>query len=119
MIFESAHKYNIDPLLILSVMSIESRFDSSAISGAKAIGLMQIIHFWHQEKTTQANLFIPKNNIDVGTKILAEYSARSNSERETLLRYNGTWKKSDKYANKVLHRKNEYTNELIAALKRT
>ena len=116
MIYEASIKHNVDPLLILSVMSVESKFKSDAISGAKAIGLMQIIHFWHQEKTTQANLFRPENNINVGTQILAEYTKKSKSETETLLRYNGSLGKSNKYAIKVLAKKQEYKNEIMKAI---
>jgi soluble lytic murein transglycosylase-like protein len=116
-IFESSYKYGVDPLLILSVMSIESKFKSDAISGANAIGLMQVIHRWHKEKTTQANLFLPQNNIEVGTKILSEYSKRSDSDTETLLRYNGALGKNSTYAQKVLAEKRKYTNELMIALK--
>lgn len=119
MIYEASSKHNVDPLLILSVMSIESKFKSDAISGAKAIGLMQIIHFWHQEKTTQANLFRPENNINVGTQILAEYTKKSKSETETLLRYNGSLGKSNKYAIKVLTKKQEYKNEIMKAIGNT
>lgn len=119
MIFESADKHKIDPVLILSVMFVESRFKSDAVSNANAIGLMQVIHVWHKEKTTQANLFRPKNNIDVGTKILAEYKKRSKSETETLLRYNGSLGKSSKYAIKVLAKKQEYKNEIMKAVRNT
>lgn len=119
MIYEASSKHNVDPLLILSVMSVESKFKSDAISGAKAIGLMQVIHFWHQEKTTQANLFRPENNINVGTQILAEYTKRSKNETETLLRYNGSLGKSNKYAIKVLAKKQEYKNEIMKAIGNT
>lgn len=119
MIFESADKHKIDPVLILSVMFVESRFKSDAVSSGNAIGLMQVIHYWHKEKTTQANLFRPKNNIDVGTKILAEYKKRSKSETETLLRYNGSLGKSNKYAIKVLAKKQEYKNEIMKAVRNT
>jgi soluble lytic murein transglycosylase-like protein len=118
-IFESARKHNVDPVLVLSVMSVESRFDASAVSGANAIGLMQVIHFWHREKTTQANLFLPKNNIEVGVRILAEYKKRSKTETEALLRYNGTLGKTNKYAVKVLSTKDKYNMELKKAIETT
>lgn len=118
-IFESSRKHNVDPVLVLSVMSVESRFDASAVSGANAIGLLQIIHFWHKEKTTQANLFLPKNNIDVGVRILAEYMKRSKTETEALLRYNGTLGKTNKYAVKVLSTKDKYSVELKKAIETT
>lgn len=115
-IFEASHKHNVDPITILSVMSVESSFKQDAVSGANAIGLLQIIHFWHKEKTTQVALFDPKNNIDVGVRILREYTKRSKSETEMLLRYNGTLGKSNKYANKVFSKRDKYRKEIILAL---
>lgn len=116
-IFEASHKHNVDPITILSVMSVESTFKQDAVSGANAIGLMQIIHFWHKEKTTQVALFDPKNNINVGTKILKEYRELSGSDAEMLARYNGTWKKSNKYSSKVLAKRNKYQHEIMKAIR--
>lgn len=116
-IFEASHKHNVDPITILSVMSVESTFIQDAVSGANAIGLMQVIHFWHKEKTTQVGLFDPRNNINVGTRILKEYRKRSTSDSEMLARYNGTWKKSNKYASKVLAKRNKYQHEIMKAVR--
>lgn len=115
-IFEASHKHKVDPITILSVMSVESTFKQDAVSNANAIGLMQVIHFWHKEKTTQVGLFDPKNNIDVGTRILREYKKLSRSDSEMLARYNGTWKKSNKYSTKVLARRNKYQHEIMKAV---
>lgn len=116
-IFEASHKHDVDPITILSVMSVESTFKQDAISNADAIGLMQVIHFWHKEKTTQVALFDPKNNINVGTKILKEYRKLSNSDSEMLARYNGTWKKSVKYSTKVLAKRDKYRHEIMKAVR--
>lgn len=116
-IFEASHKHRVDPLTILSVMSVESTFKQDAVSGANAIGLMQVIHHWHKEKTTQVGLFDPKNNINVGTKILKEYARLSRSDAEMLARYNGTWKKSTKYATKVLAKRTKYQHEIMKAVR--
>lgn len=115
-IYAASWKYSVDPFLILSVMSVESTFNSKVVSGSNAIGLMQIIHFWHREKTTRNNLFDPRNNIMVGTRILAEYSKKSDSDIETLARYNGTWGKTNKYAIKVLAKRNKYKKEISKAV---
>lgn len=116
-IYEAAYKHKVDPITILSVMSVESTFKQDAVSGANAIGLMQVIHYWHKEKTTQDGLFDPKNNINVGAKILKEYSRLSDSDAEMLARYNGTWKKSDKYSNKVLMKRTKYKQEIMEAVR--
>ena len=112
-IFESASKNSVDPLMILSVMKVESQFDYRAMSPTGAIGLMQIIHSWHKEKTTKAGLFDPKNNIDVGAQILKEYSAQSRTQAEVLLRYNGSLGKAPVYATKVLLNQSRYEKEIF------
>lgn len=115
-IYESGAKYSVDPLLILAVMAVESKFDYKAISPTGPIGLLQIAYSWHKEKTTQAGLFDPKNNINVGTQIIKEYADRSSTEVETLLRYNGSLGQSTQYAVKVLNNKRKYSNEIMDAV---
>jgi soluble lytic murein transglycosylase-like protein len=116
-IFEASQKHGVDPITILSVMSVESTFKQDAVSGANAIGLMQVIARWHPEKTTQVGLFDPKNNINVGTKILKEYRRLSRSDSEMFARYNGTWKKSVKYSSKVLAKRAKYQHEIMKAVR--
>ncbi len=118
-IFEAGLKYNIDPLLILSVMSVESKFDYKAISPTGPIGLLQVAYTWHKEKTTQVALFDPRNNINVGTQILKEYSDKSATEAETLLRFNGSLGSAPVYAVKVLSKKRNYEDEIMKAVVKT
>lgn len=115
-IYDSSATYGVDPTLILAVMSIESGFNYKVVSHGNAIGLLQVIHSWHKEKTSQVALFDPKNNISVGTQILKEYSNRSTSDVETLLRYNGSLKKPGNYAIKVLAKKQDYDSIITAAV---
>lgn len=115
-IFEAAARHTVDPILVLSVMSIESKFNYRAISPTGPIGLLQVAYSWHKEKTTQAGLFDPKNNIDVGTQIIKEYAEKSSTEVETLLRYNGSLGKAPVYAVKVLSNKKKYETEIFNAI---
>lgn len=102
LIFENANNHNVDPFLILSIMFVESTFKDEAKSNANAIGLMQVIYKWHKEKVEKPHhLYDPKINVQVGTQIIREYMDRSKTEKEALLRYNGSLGKSDKYAKKV------------------
>jgi len=118
-IYEAGAKYNVDPLLILSVMAIESGFKYNAISPTGPIGLLQIAASWHRDKTTSVALFDPKHNINVGTQILREYSDKSMTDVETLLRYNGSLGKAPVYAVKVLSKKNKYETEIMDAVVRS
>jgi soluble lytic murein transglycosylase-like protein len=115
-ILEAAAKHRVDPILILSVMSVESRFDYSVVSKGNAIGLMQVIHSWHQEKSSKTGLFDPKNNIEVGTRIIAEYARKSDTLIETLLRYNGSFGQAPVYAMKVLDSKKRYQEEVFRSV---
>lgn len=115
-IYDSSAKYGVDPTLILAVMAVESSFDYKVVSSGNAIGLLQVIHSWHKEKTSKVALFDPKNNINVGTQILKEYSDRSSSDIETLLRYNGSLGTSSSYAKKVLSKKVLFESIIVEAV---
>ena len=89
----TAKEINLDPLLILAVMAIESRFNPFAESPVGAQGLMQVMSKVHHDKFaelggTQAALN-PVANIRVGSLILKEYVARGGSVEAGLKRYVG------------------------------
>lgn len=115
-IYESAAKYAIDPVLILSIMKVESNFNYKVVSSGNAVGLMQIISSYHKDKTTAAQLFNPEHNIKVGTQIIKEYSNRSSSQIETLLRYNGSLGSAGSYATKVLKTKMKFESEIMNSI---
>lgn len=112
-IYEYSAKYAVDPILMLSVMFVESKFDYKAISPSGPIGLFQIASSYHKDKATAAQLFDPKKNIQVGAQILAEYAALSSSTIETLLRYNGSLGAAPVYATKVLQNKKRFEADVI------
>jgi len=75
--YRAGTKYSVDPLLILAVMAVESRYNPVAESTVGAKGLMQVIPKFHLEKLSdhggeQAQLE-PEVNILVGSQILREY----------------------------------------------
>ncbi|GER94240.1 hypothetical protein A45J_2000 [hot springs metagenome] len=75
---EAARKNNIDPLLIMSIMREESRFNINALSIAGAVGLMQLMpstanKYDRHVKITLKNtnqLYEPKTNILIGSYYL-------------------------------------------------
>lgn len=116
-VYESAAQHGVDPILILAVMSVESKFDFRAISPTGPIGLLQVAWSWHKEKSSKDALFDPKTNINVGTQILKEYRNISSTEVESLLRYNGSLgAESPKYAIKVLQIKSKFEKEILTAV---
>ncbi len=74
-----AKEYNVDPLLIFSIIKAESNFDKDAKSSSKAKGLMQIMDSTAieiankmDEPIVDETLFDPEKNIMIGTKYYSE-----------------------------------------------
>jgi soluble lytic murein transglycosylase-like protein len=105
--YHAARKVGLDPLLVLAVISVESRFNPIAESVVGAKGLMQIIPKYHQSKLVEeggeAALLDPESNIRVGTQILQEYVYRTGTLEAGLQYYNGAFSDgSALYAQKVM-----------------
>jgi len=105
--YRAALEVGLDPLLVLAVISIESRFNPIAESGMGAKGLMQIIPKYHLDKLRAAGgedaVFDPESNIHVGARILQEYVHRTGTLEAGLQFYNGAWRdNSAQYAHKVM-----------------
>ncbi|MDQ7968361.1 MAG: lytic transglycosylase domain-containing protein [Oxalicibacterium faecigallinarum] len=104
----TAAEINLDPLLILAVMAIESRFNPFAESPVGAQGLMQVMSKVHHDKFAEMGgthaALNPVANIRVGSLILKEYVARGGSVEAGLKRYVGAAAMADDagYGAKVL-----------------
>jgi hypothetical protein len=111
MTFAVGHEVNLDPLLILAVMAVESRFNPIAESNAGAQGLMQVIPKYHADKLpdsqSDASFLNPSVNVLVGAKVLKDYIGRSGGNLQTGLQmYNGSpWDTTAQYASKVIAEK--------------
>ena len=70
-------QFDLDPVLILSVISVESGFNERAVSKAGAVGLMQVHVPAHGKKFEDYGgkeaLFDVRANMTVGAEILANY----------------------------------------------
>lgn len=98
---------SVDPLLILAVISIESRFNPVAESQFGAKGLMQIIPKFHKEKLARHGgddaLLDPEVNILVGAQVLREYIRRFGGTEGALQAYVGAYEEPTAlYAKTVL-----------------
>ena len=105
--YRAALEVGLDPLLVLAVISIESRFNPIAESVMGAKGLMQIIPKYHLDKLRAAGgeevVFDPESNIQIGARILQEYVHRTGTLEAGLQFYNGALRdNSAQYAQKVL-----------------
>ena len=111
MAHSAGHQIGLDPLLIIAVMAVESRFNPIAESVAGAKGLMQIIPKYHLDKFREFGgekyaVFDPETNILVGTRILKDYLAQTGSLDSALQRYVGASDPEDvPYIEKVMTEK--------------
>ena len=104
--YSAARDVGLDPLLLLAVISVESRFNPIAESGMGAKGLMQIIPKYHRAKLVDLGgeqaLWDPEANIRLGASILQEYVYRTGTLEAGLQYYNGAfWDGRAQYAQKV------------------
>lgn len=95
-VHREAKAAQLDPLLVLALIEIESSFDRYAVSRAGAQGLMQVMSFWKQEiGRNEDNLINTETNLRYGTTILAHYLKRADGDiTEALSRYNGSFPKT-------------------------
>jgi soluble lytic murein transglycosylase-like protein len=103
-------EHSVDPLLILAVMAVESRYNPVAESFMGAKGLMQVIAKYHQEKLLhhggEQALLVPEVNIQVGAQILREYQRRFGDTETALQVYGGAFDDpTSRYATKVFAEK--------------
>ncbi len=112
-IFEAAHRVGqerqIDPLLIVAIIGIESSFNPFAESSFGAQGLMQVIPRFHKDKVPQGAgnraFFDPATNIRIGVSVLQEAIQRRGGLTAGLQQYAGSTDPSGWYANKVMAEK--------------
>jgi hypothetical protein len=105
--FDTGREVGLDPLLLLSVMAIESGFNPYAESGVGAQGLMQVMSKVHSDKFQYfggSNAALdPLANIKVGALVLKDCIARGGSVAGGLRYYVGSTTQDDGgYGAKVL-----------------
>ena len=117
---EAGSRTGVDPLLILAVMAVESRFNPIAESVMGAKGLMQVIPRFHQDKLDalggEESVFDPMTNIMVGARILKDAVRRGGGLMPGLQLYAGAFSDdSQQYAQKVMAEK----ERMLQMLKRS
>ncbi len=89
-----AVRAGLDPQLVLSVITIEGKFNKYAIGTSGERGMMQVMPFWLRDiGASDQNLFDVQTNIRYGCTILRYYMLRENGDTtRALARYNGALK---------------------------
>ena len=104
--FREGGRHGLDPLLILAVIAVESRFNPFAASEQGALGLMQVVPRFHKDKLPGQGapaMLEPEANIVLGTRILKDSIRRGGSDEAGLQLYNGAFDDETRaYANRVL-----------------
>lgn len=106
--YDIGGELKLDPMLILAVIAVESRFNPIAESVMGAKGLMQVIPRFHPEKFGpfggEQVAFETTANITVGAKILKEYLGRTGDLNDALQLYVGasTEEAENGYSAKVI-----------------
>ena len=120
--YRAGTERKVDPLLILAVMAVESRYNPVAESNMGAKGLMQVIPKFHVDKLLahggETALLDPHVNIQVGAQILREYLRRFGETETALQMYAGAFDEPNSaYAFKVLAERARLA-QMLARLRR-
>lgn len=105
-----AAERRLDPMLLVAVISIESRFNPYSESVVGAQGLMQVMPRYHQDKIPEGAgpmaLLDPIINVQVGAQILQESIRSQGGLVSGLQQFGGALKDEDRtYSTKVLAEK--------------
>ena len=84
---QSAAVHGVDPLLVRSVMQVESNYNPNALSPKGAMGLMQLMPSTAKQLGV-TNAFDVRQNIEGGVKFLRYLKSQFNDDRLVLAAYN-------------------------------
>ncbi len=84
---KAAAEHGVDPMLVRSVMQVESNFNPNAVSPKGAMGLMQLMPGTARQLGV-TNAFDVRQNIEGGVKYLRYLKEKFNDDRLVLAAYN-------------------------------
>ena len=104
-IYEYAEEYDVDPMLIATVIRVESKFNRNIKSKSGAIGLMQLMEETALEEADEVGeninvterLYNPEVNIRIGTKYIAKLLNKYDNYLLAMAAYNAGMGKVDSW----------------------
>ena len=100
-VHSAADSYDIDPVAILAIVSVESSFRPRATNGS-SVGLTQVLRRLHRDKFKGPDPYDVQDNIFAGVQVLSNCLKKHKGLYTKAFQcYNGYGKKSIKYAAKV------------------
>lgn len=124
-ILEATKTYQVDPVLVASLINAESSFDKNKVSSKHAIGLMQLLPSTASSLTNEEiDLFDPATNISLGVKYLAYLINKFKDMDTALFAYNAgegnvTRWLSERGETRLTTCPYKETNAYVAKIKRT
>lgn len=113
----ASSNYNIAPGVIIGLIKTESGFDPSARSESGAVGLMQVVPYWHRKAIAGRSLYNIEDSVDIGVTILAQYREKAKGSLTRALRlYCGYRPKAATlYVDKVMRERAKASRSLMVA----
>lgn len=104
-VYKYSQEYNVDPLLVFSIIKAESNFKPEVVSNSGAIGLMQLMDTTAEdtarklkiEYNSKEDLYTPETNINIGTKYFATLYDKYQNITLALTAYNAGSGNVDKW----------------------
>ena len=112
-VYKQSYETGIDPLMVIGIISKESMFRKTARSGYGAVGLMQVVPRFHQDKIKKRDIINRKVNIEVGMNILYNCLKSRKTVPGALNCYSGGAKN---YSSYVQSRHNEIKTAIVLNL---
>jgi len=125
LIVNLALQYGLEPSFVKAIIHVESAFDSSAISSAGAMGLMQLMPATAASYQLKQDHFNPRRNIEAGVQHLKDLMERYSRDKKLSLaaynagegavsKYNGIppYEETQNYVVKVMKLYNMYKKEI-------